>query len=132
MSDNTVNIITSPVVRATLIIRNATAAEWAEKNPKLAKGELGAETDTYLMKMGDGVNDYNDLPYLGLTIDKIIELLPIASQDKPGLVMSSDEDNAVNVDADGKMEVNNISVSKLFVDEGTEFIISAGSSLSVL
>lgn len=51
-------------LRATLIIRNDTAATWASKNPKLAKGEMGVEIDTGLMKIGDGLLNYNALPYL--------------------------------------------------------------------
>jgi len=51
-------------VNATLIIRNDTASAWRTKNPILAKGEIGAEIDTGLLKMGDGVKNYNQLDYI--------------------------------------------------------------------
>ena len=51
-------------VKVTLILRHDTAAEWASKNPILAEGEIGAEIDTGLLKMGDGVNRYSELDYI--------------------------------------------------------------------
>jgi hypothetical protein len=43
--------------------RRGTAAEWTTANPILADGELGIETDTSLMKIGDGVTAWSALPY---------------------------------------------------------------------
>lgn len=43
---------------------NFPAAEWADKNPLLQRGELGIEKDTHKMKAGDGVTYWNDLPYM--------------------------------------------------------------------
>ena len=37
---------------------------WTAKNPLLQKGELGVETDTSKVKIGDGVTFWNDLPYM--------------------------------------------------------------------
>ena len=51
-------------VKATLILRNDLAATWASRNPILAKGEIGAEIDTGLLKMGDGSTSFNSLPYI--------------------------------------------------------------------
>jgi hypothetical protein len=51
-------------VRATLILRNDLAETWASKNPILAKGEIGAEIDTGLLKMGDGSTAFNNLNYI--------------------------------------------------------------------
>lgn len=51
-------------VRATLQIRHDTANDWLTRNPTLAQGEYGLETDTYLIKIGDGVRDWEHLPYL--------------------------------------------------------------------
>lgn len=53
-------------VRATLILRNDLAATWASRNPVLAKGEIGAEIDTGLLKLGDGVKNFNQLDYINL------------------------------------------------------------------
>lgn len=59
-----------------LVLRNATAAEWAEKNPVLLAGEMGIENDTNKMKIGDGTKAWNDLSYAGVdeqTIKGIID-----------------------------------------------------------
>ena len=39
------------------------SAEWADKNPLLQRGEIGAESDTHRIKVGDGLTYWNDLPY---------------------------------------------------------------------
>ena len=46
--------------------RNDTAANWTSANPILAVGELGLETDTEQFKIGNGVDDWSDLPYGGV------------------------------------------------------------------
>jgi hypothetical protein len=47
-------------------LRNGTSAAWTLANPVLAIGEFGLETNTGLFKIGNGVNDWNTLPYGGL------------------------------------------------------------------
>ena len=54
----------SNTVRATLQIRHDTAENWLLRNPVLANGEYGLETVTFLIKIGDGVRDWEHLPYL--------------------------------------------------------------------
>jgi len=51
-------------VRVTLQIRHDEAADWTTRNPILAQGEYGLETDTFLIKVGDGVTPWRDLRYL--------------------------------------------------------------------
>ena len=48
----------------TLRIKSAIANNWTTRNPTLALGEFGLETNTYLLKIGDGVRDWAHLPYL--------------------------------------------------------------------
>lgn len=43
--------------------KTGTASAWTSVNPTLSKGEIGIESDTYKMKVGDGVNNWTDLPY---------------------------------------------------------------------
>ena len=52
-------------LNVTLIMRHDTAANWASKNPVLAAGELGIETDTRKYKLGDGTSKYSALKYGG-------------------------------------------------------------------
>ena len=51
-------------VRVTLQIRHDEAADWTTRNPILAQGEYGLETDTFLIKVGDGVTAWRNLRYL--------------------------------------------------------------------
>ena len=46
-------------------VRRGTAAQWSSANPILAAGEIGFETDTNLMKCGNGSTAYNSLGYIG-------------------------------------------------------------------
>lgn len=51
-------------VRVTLQVRHDEAADWTARNPVLARGEYGLESDTFLIKIGDGTTAWNNLRYL--------------------------------------------------------------------
>ena len=44
-------------------LRRGTASQWASANPVLYMGEIVVETDTYQIKIGNGVTAYNSLGY---------------------------------------------------------------------
>jgi hypothetical protein len=44
--------------------KRGTAASWTSTNPTLAVGELGLETDTGKIKIGDGVTAWSSRPYI--------------------------------------------------------------------
>ena len=46
-----------------LQIRRDTASRWTSVNPTLMSGEIGLETDTNKIKIGDGVKTWNQLNY---------------------------------------------------------------------
>lgn len=50
-------------------LRHDTAANFASVNPVLLAGEVGIETDTNKMKIGDGTTAYNSLEYFSGDID---------------------------------------------------------------
>lgn len=52
-------------LRTTFKLRRGLAARWAEVNPILAEGEPGFEIDTGGLKIGNGIDAYNDLAYIG-------------------------------------------------------------------
>lgn len=54
----------------TLQIRHDSKDDWIARNPILAEGEYGLETDTQLIKIGDGIHDWLHLPYLNKLHDK--------------------------------------------------------------
>jgi hypothetical protein len=43
--------------------RRATAEQWNSANPVLGDGEIGFETDTGKFKIGNGVNNWDELYY---------------------------------------------------------------------
>lgn len=64
-------------VQTTVQMRRDTAANWTSTNPTLASGEWGLETDTRLMKIGDGSTAWNSLAYqLGPMLDEVIATDP--------------------------------------------------------
>ena len=48
--------------KSSYLLRKDTSANWGNKNPVLRKGEQGLETDTGIIKIGDGATEYNSLP----------------------------------------------------------------------
>lgn len=50
-------------VESGLLTKRKTAAQWTSANPTLLSGEIGLETDTGKMKMGDGSTDWTSLDY---------------------------------------------------------------------
>jgi hypothetical protein len=45
-------------------IRRGTAAQWTSADPTLASGEIGFETDTWKLKIGDGSTAWSSLSYI--------------------------------------------------------------------
>lgn len=48
-------------------LRHDTSDKWQTANPILASGEIGVETDTQKIKVGNGSTAYNSLQYIGTT-----------------------------------------------------------------
>lgn len=48
-----------------IVLRNDTSEKWQQINPILFPGEIGAETDTGRIKVGNGSATWQDLPYAG-------------------------------------------------------------------
>jgi hypothetical protein len=122
------------VIKTTFQVKRANKETWIRVNPVLAPGEPGCELDTHLLKMGDGVTDWQNLPYVGFyngpTVDtdlseyvKFADLaeslkdympkMQIASGTILGAVKSSEEQNKIKVLDDGTMEVNSLNINKL-------------------
>ena len=52
------------VLNTTFQLKRGTSERWAEVNPVLAAGEPEFELDTLKLKIGNGIEHYNDLPYI--------------------------------------------------------------------
>jgi hypothetical protein len=59
----------------TIKLKRGTAAEWTAANITLEDGEIGVETDTLKMKLGDGTTSWNTIDYTTREIEK--ELLRV-------------------------------------------------------
>ncbi len=49
-------------------VRRGLAASWTFENPVLSSGELGLETDTYKLKIGNGTTAWNSLDYFAIPL----------------------------------------------------------------
>lgn len=56
-------------------LKHGLAASWTEKNPVLLAGEMGIETDTLKMKVGDGASHWDALGYLGANANDILTII---------------------------------------------------------
>ena len=56
-------------------LKHGLAAKWTEKNPVLLAGEIGIETDTLKMKVGNGTSNWSDLGYLGADANDILAII---------------------------------------------------------
>lgn len=56
-------------------LKHGLAANWTKKNPVLLAGEMGIETDTLKMKVGDGTSKWSALGYLGADANDILAII---------------------------------------------------------
>ncbi len=47
-----------------ILVRRDTSTNWESVNPALQQGEIGMDLTNRRMKVGDGFNNWNDLPYV--------------------------------------------------------------------
>ena len=92
--------------------RRGTSSQWTAANPVMASGEIGFETDTNKLKIGDGVNIWANLSYfidetnLSASLGDYVELDSIgvaggvASLDVNGFVPA----NQLNIDVSGDID----------------------------
>ena len=66
------------VLESKIIIRNDTKDNWTTFNPVLLKGEMGIETNTKRIKIGDGVSSWNSLEYSNSQKAVLMERAPQA------------------------------------------------------
>jgi hypothetical protein len=64
-------------VLTTIKVRGDTAANWTAVNPVLQSRELGVETNTRKLKLGDGVTAWTSLPYIA--VDQAVAVAALAA-----------------------------------------------------
>jgi hypothetical protein len=69
-------------------IKRGTASNWYDKNPVLKNGELGIETDTKKIKLGNGTNQWRSLAYVNVVpsdlANTIGSYLEVSEKGEPG------------------------------------------------
>ena len=55
-------------------VRRGTSTDWTSVNPVLAAGELGVETNTRKIKVGDGTTAWSSLAYIASDAPAISEI----------------------------------------------------------
>jgi hypothetical protein len=81
--------------RQRIQLRRDTASAWAASNPVLLAGEVGVETDTRRLKIGDGETSWSGLGYTGGGASFLGDLLDVAAANPvEGSVLTYDEATA--------------------------------------
>lgn len=100
--------------------RRGTAAEWAAANPVLTAGELGVETDTGVIKFGNGTSTWNQLSialgssYLPI-LGKAYDSERLDGLDSTAFLKTTDADSAATANKVAKRDVSgNINYNRVF------------------
>jgi len=101
-------------------IRRGTAAQWTSANPTLASGELGLETDTGLVKAGNGTTAWNSLVY--------INFFPAVTQNS----QTGTSYTLILSDAGKMIEVSNTSAITLTVPTHASVAFPIGTQINIL
>ena len=92
-------------------IKHGTAAEWAAANPTLEAGEAGFETDTYILKIGDGTTAYTSLsPVIGTNAAEGVTLAMLADLARGSIITGQTANNrpsALDAKGNGKILIGN-------------------------
>lgn len=112
------------VVQARLVLYNGPSTAWSEKNPTPLKGELVAETDTGLLKLGDGTSTFNELQYINVPPALLQEKLN-KKIDKPSTYVMG---NIAGFAADGALIDLGVNPSEMSIGIATEITVGGVTS----
>lgn len=111
--------LTNDGISLALASSSAAGALSSELFEKLSNIEIGAQANVI-----DGIL----LAGTEATIQGKKVSIPFASTTNVGLVLGSTDDNKISVADDGTMEVNRVSVAKLYVPDDVELILDGGNA----
>lgn len=77
-------------ILTTFQLKRGTAQRWIEVNPILKQGEPGFEYDTGKLKIGDGINHWRELEYVGsqyseaeiISVNSLSDLSAVGNENK--------------------------------------------------
>lgn len=116
-----------------ILLRRGTAAQWSSANPILGTGELGIETDTLKIKIGNGTSTWTQLTsYANVTPSQLTSEINNLINAAPSTLDTLNElAAAINNDASFSTTVNNLLNGKVS-KSGGDIITAATASTTPL
>jgi len=117
-----------------ILLRRGTAAEWSSANPILGNGELGIETDTLKIKIGNGSNTWSQLSsYANVTPAQLTSQINSLISAAPSTLDTLNElAAAINNDASFSTTVNNLLTGKVSKSGGDTITSSTASTVGLI
>ena len=111
-----------------------TLANWANSNPVLLVGEIGIESDTGKIKIGNGITAWNSLAYIGITTEFLEANYMLKSNPVVSGALQIEDGNSKIIRASVSPAGNNIGangvmISHYYGDEGGLLINEDGAYL---
>lgn len=113
----------------TFQFRRDTAANWTAANPTLSAGEMGFETDTFVIKIGDGLTAWNTLGAISYTAAEVDAALAAITLDSLSDVTLTTPATDAVLQYNGSGWVDAL-LSSLY--NGTTKVLEAGASEVVI
>jgi hypothetical protein len=117
-----------------ILLRRGTAAEWSSANPILGTGELGIETDTLKIKIGNGSSTWSQLSsYANVTPAQLTSQINSLISAAPATLDTLNElAAAINNDASFSTTVNNLLTGKVSKSGGDTITSSTTSTVGLI
>ena len=117
-----------------ILLRRGTAAEWSSANPILGTGELGIETDTLKIKIGNGSSTWSQLSsYANVTPAQLTSQINSLISAAPATLDTLNElAAAINNDASFSTTVNNLLTGKVSKSGGDTITSSTASTVGII
>jgi hypothetical protein len=100
-------------------LRRDTAANWTSANPILRAGEVGIETDTQRIKIGDGSATWSTRPYINILPSELTEL----SQDAVNQALTAG--NGITKVYDDNANTITLSITNSVIEEAAQDAVNA-------
>jgi hypothetical protein len=115
-------------------LRRGTAAQWTSANPTLVAGEMGVETDTRKVKVGDGTTAWTSLDYVAADSPEISEIAQDAINDAlvagTGITKSYDDNaNTITVSVDTSVIATKAELAEVAQDSIND-ALTAGTGIT--
>lgn len=104
-----------------IILRHDTATNWTLVNPVLLPGEIGIEDVTSKLKIGNGTDQWTQLPYLvsDVTVAEVIGLLDVNGYIKKSLIPAIAINNVFPVESEVELLALNATVGDVAIRTDT-------------